>query len=116
MFRGAGNDVTADPADVGQVVLNRWRLEPSNESWPIQLFLYLNLPSFAAAKFVMFGLGLLSDEMNRSFPFGLSYSSYIAGLGLTFAVVQWYWVGRLGEILVDRFRYHPASYAAKRQQ
>lgn len=103
-FIGVGNDVVADKADVGQVLFNRWRLEPEREPVLVQLFMYLNLPSFTVAKLVILLLGYLIDEMDQTFPFGLSYSSYVVVLGAALSFALWYWVGRLAEQFRGRQR------------
>ncbi len=98
----AGNDVITSPADVGQVFFNRWQFIQREESWIVQTFLYLNVPSFASARFMVSSLGLLVDELTRTFPYGLSFSSYIVSLGLPFTFLQWYLIGHLAERLVTR--------------
>jgi hypothetical protein len=93
----SGNDVATDPADLGRVLFNRWRLDPQKESWLVQLFLCLNVPSLAAAKLVVSSVDMLWPEMRVGFPFGLSYASYIAVLGGVLSFAQWYWLGRFSE-------------------
>ena len=96
-----GNDVVDELADVGQVFFNRWHFTPSQETWVVQVFFYLNLPSFACGTWIAIPLVSLADP-GVSFPFGLSLLSYcfLAALPLTF--VQWYWIGRLAEYLVKK--------------
>ena len=93
-----GNDVVTSPADVGQVLFNRWHVT-SEESWPVKAFLYLNLPSFICARLMFSSAAFVVEELKRTFPFGLSFLSYIALVGLPLTFIQWYWVGRLAERL-----------------
>ena len=100
----SGNDVATDPADLGRVLFNRWRIDPQNESWLVRLFLYLNVPSLAVAKLVMSSVDMLWPEMRVGFPFGLSYASYIAILGGVLSFAQWYLLGRFSERLLNERR------------
>lgn len=89
-----------DLADAGQVFFNRWRVPDESDPLAGKAFVYLGLPAFLLALPAGSLLGLLSDEMNEAFPFGLSYLSYRYAIGTAMALIQWYWIGRL----VERFR------------
>lgn len=93
------SDVFSDIADLGNVFFNRWKHDDPNESVTFHLFAYLGLPGFMAAKFLVYLLGLTFEEMQRTFPFGLSYLSYIVGVGTPLAIVQWYWLGKVADQL-----------------
>lgn len=97
-YFGPGNDVVDSPADVGQVLFNRWRIT-NEESWVVLAFSYLNLPSFICARVMYLSLAFLVEELQLAFPFGLSFFSYLALAGLPLTFFQWYWIGRLAERL-----------------
>ena len=95
-----GYDVVRSVADVGQVFFNRWCIT-NDEAWVVQVFLYLNLPSFVCVRLMYLSLALLVEELQMAFPFGLSYFSYLALASLPLTYLQWYWIGRLAERLVS---------------
>ena len=91
---GIWSDAITDQADLGQVFFNRWRLSDQSDSPIVWTFLYLGVPSFLLAKTTLWLVALVIDEMNRTFPFGLSYLSYLFSVGVLLAPIQWYWIGR----------------------
>lgn len=93
-----GNDVVTSMADYGQVLFNRWVFTLSEESWPVQAFVYLNIPAFACGTWItVFGFRLIAlfGRLDMAFPFGLSIYSYCFLVALPLTFLQWYWIGRL---------------------
>jgi hypothetical protein len=94
-----GNDVVTSIADYGQVLFNRWQFKPSEESWAVQGFFYLNVPSFACGTWITVFLFRFIGDLDIAFPFGLSLYSYCFLVALPLTFIQWYWIGRLAERL-----------------
>jgi hypothetical protein len=105
-----GNDVIGSLADVGQVLFNRWQITLAEESWVVQTFLYLNLPSLVCARWIYAGLAFFVEGFDgTAFPFGLSIFSYIALTALPLTFLQWYWIGRLTERLRSNWKRRTGS-------
>lgn len=95
-------DTTTDQANLGQTILNRWRVNVSREPLIVRCFIYINLPSFVMTRLIVEFFGTFVDEMNRPFPFGISYTSYIALPAMPISILQWYCIVYLFRRLLSR--------------
>jgi len=96
-----GGDTVDDWGDAGMVFFNRWQMT-SDESVLTDSFLILNLPAFMISSRLISTIGLIIDEFQSAFPFGVSYYSYLLTLALPFSLLQWFGTGLLFEFVRKR--------------
>jgi hypothetical protein len=84
-----------------ELLFNRWTLAPFHlEPGLYRLFVYVNLPAFAASRTVHRVLENLFPAFQERSVLGLSTRSYDYGLFITLGFIQWLIIG----LAIDRYR------------
>lgn len=94
------NDVVSRPEDIGNLMLNRWKLTPDSESPLVKAYLYVNVIPLMISRQVFEVIGGYTCEFQKGYPFGLSYPSYTFMLSVPISLIFWYTLGMLIDWLI----------------
>jgi hypothetical protein len=86
------------------ILLNLWVLELHRPSFLLFMF-WLNAPAFLCAKGIVLVWAGLDSHFEYSFPYGISYSSYIFLIAQPLCLGQWFAIGWI----FDTWRNHSAG-------